>query len=124
MESCESSDPARPVIFSCICIAALPGVWTLASIPTEVANFKGGLTYVPRWAPNSIIRIPMLTSFDCTSGVAFLNSKMPNAMYFKSEAGPGTLELTKALQGQGELLDYSLEELTAHDFAVLWRKPA
>ncbi len=52
------------------------------------------------------------------------DSKMPDAKYFKSEAGPGTLELAKTLQGQGELLDYSLEELTAHDLAVLWRKPA
>ncbi len=52
------------------------------------------------------------------------DSKMPDARYYTTEESPATFELARALQNQGELADYSLEELTTHDFAVLWRKPA
>jgi hypothetical protein len=51
------------------------------------------------------------------------DSKMPDAKYFITSARPTTFELARTLQSQGELLDYSLEELTANDFAVLWQKP-
>jgi SAM-dependent methyltransferase len=51
------------------------------------------------------------------------DSKMPFAKYFANEASSGTFELARTLRSQGELLDYSLEELTTNDFAVLWRKP-
>jgi SAM-dependent methyltransferase len=49
--------------------------------------------------------------------------KMPSAKYFANQAGPSTFELAQAIRSQGELLDYSLEELTTNDLAVLWRKP-
>lgn len=50
-------------------------------------------------------------------------SKMPCAKYFANVSGPATFELAQTLRSQGELLDYSLEELTTSDFAVLWQKP-
>jgi SAM-dependent methyltransferase len=51
------------------------------------------------------------------------DSKMPGAKYLMTQANSATFELARALQSQGELLDYSLEELTTSEFAVLWRKP-
>ena len=51
------------------------------------------------------------------------DSKMPHAKYFTTEADSATFELARTLQSQRELLDYSVEELTTNDFAVLWQKP-
>ena len=51
------------------------------------------------------------------------DSKMP-APNVATRSDDASLESAKLLQSQGELLDYSLEELTTNDFAVLWRKPA
>jgi SAM-dependent methyltransferase len=52
------------------------------------------------------------------------DAKMPGAEYFMGMADAETTELARALQSQGELRDYSLEELTTNEFAALWRKPA
>jgi SAM-dependent methyltransferase len=52
------------------------------------------------------------------------DSKMPGGEYFTGMADTETTELARALQSQGELRDYSLEELTTNEFAALWRKPA
>jgi SAM-dependent methyltransferase len=52
------------------------------------------------------------------------DAKMPSAKCLATRSDDASLESAKLLQSQGELLDYSLEELTTNDFAVLWRKPA
>ena len=54
---------------------------------------------------------------------SLFGSKMPGAKYFSNQSSPADFELARTLQSQGELADYSLEELTTHDLAVLWRKP-
>jgi SAM-dependent methyltransferase len=51
------------------------------------------------------------------------NSKMPKAKQFMSKAGEQAVELARTLHNQGILVDYSMEELTTHDLAVLWQKP-
>ena len=39
------------------------------------------------------------------------------------ESDPELEKAARALQARGELLEYTLEELTTHDFVALWRKP-
>ncbi len=54
---------------------------------------------------------------------ALFNSKMPEAKHLITKAGDEALELARTLHNQGILVDYSLNELTTHDLAVLWQKP-
>jgi len=50
-------------------------------------------------------------------------AKLPDAECVTTRSDSATIEMAKSLQRQGELLDYSIEELTTVDLAVLWRKP-
>jgi SAM-dependent methyltransferase len=52
------------------------------------------------------------------------DAKMPLGQCLVTRCDNATFESARSLQGQGELLDYSLEELTTSDLAVLWKKPA
>jgi SAM-dependent methyltransferase len=54
---------------------------------------------------------------------AIFDSRMSGAEYFTGMADAETTELARTLKSQGELQNYSLEELTTNEFAVLWRKP-
>jgi SAM-dependent methyltransferase len=54
---------------------------------------------------------------------AMFDEKMPGAQYTLGSRDSETLDAARSLQGQGELTDYSLEELTTGDLAVLWEKP-
>jgi SAM-dependent methyltransferase len=50
-------------------------------------------------------------------------SKMPGAKISTAKSGEASLQAAMALQREGELLAYSLEELLTGDFTVLWQKP-
>ena len=51
-------------------------------------------------------------------------SKMPGVQFVTTESTEATPSEATALQNQGELLDYSIEELCTGQFAALWRKRA
>jgi len=51
-------------------------------------------------------------------------SKMPGVEFTLSRADDSALEAAKNLHRQGELLEYSLEELLAGEFVALWKKSA
>ena len=53
---------------------------------------------------------------------ALFGSKMPGARILTATSGDASLQAAIALQRQGELLAYSLEELLTGDFTVLWQK--
>lgn len=51
-------------------------------------------------------------------------SKMSGTEYIITPSSdPGILDEAERIQGQGECLDYSLEELTAGEVVMLWKKP-
>jgi SAM-dependent methyltransferase len=54
---------------------------------------------------------------------ALFHSKMPGADLLMNRSDDATIGAAQSLQAQGELLDYSIEELTTVDLAVIWRKP-
>ena len=49
--------------------------------------------------------------------------KMPGAQILTNSSGDSTLAAAERLHRNGELQDYSIEELTTIDVTVLWRKP-
>ena len=51
-------------------------------------------------------------------------AKMPGVEYILATSGKVSFETAKTLQGQGELLEYSLQELLTGQFVALWRKPS
>jgi len=50
-------------------------------------------------------------------------SKMAAAKFIVTPDDNTAVEAAKKLQSQGELLEYSIEELTAGEFVAVWRKP-
>jgi hypothetical protein len=54
---------------------------------------------------------------------SLFQAKMPEAKFVLSQSGTEDREEAKRLQDKGELLEYSIEELTTVDLGVLWRKP-
>ena len=55
---------------------------------------------------------------------ALFDAKLPDAQYITTRGDESAVKAAGSLHAQGELLDYSIEELTTVDIAVLWRKPA
>ena len=53
-----------------------------------------------------------------------VSSRMPSAQYIVRPGDDYAVAAAQKLQAQGELLDYSLEELCAGEFDIVWRKPA
>jgi SAM-dependent methyltransferase len=49
--------------------------------------------------------------------------KMAGAEYIMYRSDPSTIEMAESLQRSGELMDYSIEELTTVGLAVVWKKP-
>jgi len=52
-----------------------------------------------------------------------VSSRMPSAQYIIRPGDDYAEAAAQKLQAQGELLEYSLEELCAGEFDVVWRKP-
>jgi len=50
-------------------------------------------------------------------------SAMPEAEFIVTPGDPSCAVAAEALHSQGELLDYSVEELAAGEFVALWQKP-
>ena len=50
-------------------------------------------------------------------------SKMAAAKFIVTPDDNTAVEAAKKLQSQGDLLEYSIEELTAGEFVAVWRKP-
>lgn len=50
-------------------------------------------------------------------------TKMPGAQCLTTRSDDTTIGAAEQLQSQGELVEYSVEELTTADLAVIWRKP-
>jgi SAM-dependent methyltransferase len=72
------------------------------------------------YAPNA-----HLNKFRLADWRGVFTTEMPGAECVLTNSGEeGIVESAQSLQGQGELLDYSLEELIVGEFASLWKKPA
>ena len=52
------------------------------------------------------------------------SSRMPSAQFIVRPGEESAVTAAQKLQAQGELLDYSIEELCAGEFVTVWRKPA
>ncbi len=53
---------------------------------------------------------------------ALFAARMPGVQFVLTQSEESSIERAKILQRQGDLLDYSLEELCCGQFAALWRK--
>jgi len=51
-------------------------------------------------------------------------AKMPGAQLITTSSEESAVKAAELLHARGEVLDYSVEELTTSSLAVLWRKPA
>ena len=51
-------------------------------------------------------------------------SRMESAQFTLIPGHESAVETAKKLQSQGELLEYSIEELTVGELIVIWKKPA
>jgi SAM-dependent methyltransferase len=54
---------------------------------------------------------------------ALFTAKMPGVRFILTESKDATIGDAEALHSQGELLNYSLEELCTGQFAAVWKKP-